>query len=450
MVYPHRAIKGDEDRVQPLSRWLLVPIVVCIEYPCFSPYIPVHNYSLGKLPVPALIRNQDARRFFLHLQGLTVDPAARIDAAGIYSLIEHLGFVQIDSINTVERAHHQILFSRHQTYTHDHLQQLLEKSGELFENWTHDASIIPSCFYPYWRHRFERSRPVLRERWRKWRRDGFEELFDDVRNHIHHQGPTLSRDLTLATPRQGSGDGWWDWHPAKTALEYLWRTGEIAVVRRQGFQKVYDLADRVIPASHYETEISAKAFVDWSCASALDRLGFATPREIAAFWEGITLDEVKAWVANQGDRLVAVEVETAIGQEPRPCLAWHDYKTRMGDINDAPSRLRVLSPFDPLLRDRERAERLFGFRYRIEVFVPAAKRQYGYYVFPLLEGSKMVGRIDMKADRKTNVLKVTAVWLEQGIRASAGRVSKIQAEMERIRKFSGMETISWQNGWMRA
>ena len=399
--------------------------------------------------MPALIRNEDARRFFIHLQGLSHDPSRRIDTRGVFDLIDQIGFVQIDSINTVERAHHQILFSRNQTYTHDHLTHLHEKTGDVFENWTHDASIIPSSNYPYWRHRFERSRVHLRERWRKWRRDGFEELFGSVLQHIEHSGPTLSRNLTIVDPRAGSGDGWWDWHPAKTALEYLWRTGEIAVVRRQGFQKVYDLSSRVIPEHHFANEVSPEAFIDWSCSTALDRLGFATPRDIAAFWDGITLDETKAWVAKQGDRLVPVAVETSNTEDARPCYAWHDYKKHLLGTNDAPSRLRVLSPFDPLLRDRARAERLFGFRYRIEVFVPAAKREYGYYVFPLLEGNRLVGRIDMKADRKSGVLNVLALWLEKGIKPSKGRLLKIEAEVDRMRKFANMETTVYQTGWLR-
>jgi uncharacterized protein len=400
--------------------------------------------------VPALIRNQDARRFFLHLQGLSHAPDRAIDANGIYDLIEQIGFVQIDSLNTVERAHHQILFSRNQTYKHGHLRQLHENTGVLFENWTHDASIIPSAYYPYWRHRFERSREQLRQRWRKKRRDGFGELFEDVRNHIERTGPTLSRDLTIDKSRSGKGGEWWEWHPAKIALEYLWRTGEIAVVRRQGFQKVYDLSARVIPEPHFANEISADAFIDWSCSSALDRLGFATAREIADFWDGITLDEVKGWIARQSDRLVPVAVETCNTEEPRACLAWHDYKDRMSEARVAPSRLRVLSPFDPLLRNRARAERLFGFRYRIEVYVPAAKRQYGYYVFPLLEGNAIVGRMDMKANRKTGVLNVIALWLESGIRASAGRKSRIEAEVERMRKFADMDTVSYQPGWLQS
>jgi len=399
--------------------------------------------------VPALIRNEEARRFFLHLQALSGAPGRSIDAAGILGLIEQLGFVQIDSINTVERAHHQILFSRNQTYKHHYLSQLHEKTGVLFENWTHDASIIPSSYYPYWHHRFERSRTHLRQRWRKWRRHGFEELLDDVRTHIKRNGPTLSRDLTLANPHSGTGDGWWDWHPAKTALEYLWRTGEIAVVRRQGFQKVYDLSARVIPEPHFTYQISAEDFIDWSCRMALDRLGFASPHEIAAFWDAISLEEVRQWIVHQNDKLVPVKVEAANGEEPRTCLAWHDYKARMDETKDAPARLRVLSPFDPLLRDRARAERLFGFRYRIEVFVPAAKRQYGYYVFPLLEGNRLIGRIDMKADRKTLNLNVTALWLESLVRPGAGRLSKVKAEIERIGKFAGMDTVTCQPDWLR-
>ncbi len=398
--------------------------------------------------MPALIRNEDARRMFMHLQGLSSPPGKSINEPEVFKLIERLGFVQIDSINTVERAHHQILFSRNQTYKHQHLVQLHENDAAVFENWTHDASIIPSAFYPYWQHRFARTGLQLRQRWRKWRRQGFEELLDDVRGHISSNGPTMSRDLT-PTAQSRSGDGWWDWHPAKTALEYLWRTGEIAVIRRQGFQKVYDLSKRVIPDPYHREEVSHEAFVNWSCSSALDRLGFATAGEIAAFWEGVSIDEVKTWISQQGDKLVPVDVETAKDKELRLSVAWHDFRDRLAEAGEAPSRLRILSPFDPLLRDRARTERLFGFRYRIEVFVPEAKREYGYYVFPMLEGNRLVGRIDMKAHRKTRELNVKALWLEPGVRLSTGRRVKIDAEIERIRKFAGTDRITHQPGWLR-
>jgi len=311
--------------------------------------------------------NKAARRLFLDRHALAEQPSGPAKGDDLLTLIKRLGFVQLDSINTVARAHDMILYSRRATYRPKHLKRLYETDKALFEHWTHDAAMIPMAYYPHWQMRFRRDAATLKARWKNWRRDGFEEQFETVLRHVRDHGPVCSSDVGK-DEKKGSG-GWWDWHPAKTALEYLWRTGEIAVARRQGFQKVYDLSARVIPEPHYANEVSAEEFINWSCSTALDRLGFATPRDIAAFWDGITLDEVKTWVGRQEDKLVPVVVETSNGEDPRPCLAWHDYKTRMRDIKDAPSRLRVLSPFDPLLRDRERAERLFGFRYRIEVFV---------------------------------------------------------------------------------
>ena len=195
-----------------------------------------------------LIPNRQARRLFLHLQGLSAPPRAKLDRPGLLGLIENLGFVQVDSINTVERAHHMILFARNQTYRKDHLARLLERDRGLFENWTHDASIIPTAFYPWWQQRFARDAERLRARWREWRREGFEHMLDDILDHVRAEGPAMARHLRR--PQDASAEGWWDWHPSKTALEYLWRTGALAVCRREGFQKVYDLTERVIPAAH--------------------------------------------------------------------------------------------------------------------------------------------------------------------------------------------------------
>ncbi len=409
-------------------------------------------------PMTQLIDNTTARRLFLERQALAASPTPKLSRERLASLIDRMGFVQVDSISTVERAHHMILFSRNQTYRQKDLKHLLEKDRALFENWTHDASIIPSRFYPYWQHRFEREREKLRERWRKGRREGFETVFDQVLGRIENDGPVMSRDM--AADHKGEdgrtgGQGWWDWHPSKTALEFLWRTGELAVTRREAFQKVYDLSERVIPACHYQTRGSPEEFVDWACRSALDRLGFATCGEIAAFWDLIRPVEARAWCdAELGKSLIEVDVEPAGGKsgaggKPRRAFARPEILDDLPDLPDPPGRVRVLSPFDPLIRDRNRTERLFGFHYRIEVFVPAARRQYGYYVFPLLERDRLIGRLDMICRRKTGDLSITGLWLEPGVRRSKGRLAAIEAELDRLRRFTGMDRVRFENGWLR-
>ncbi len=391
-----------------------------------------------------LLSNSDARRIFLAKQGLSAPPNRALTKAGLLELIHDLGFVQVDSIQTVERAHHQILFSRNQTYRREHLTALLEKEGALFEHWTHDASILPSTFFKYWKHKFRDEEVAIVERWRKWRGEGFEASFEETYERVVKDGAILARDMKADGHVSG---GWWNWHPNKTALEYFWRTGKFAIAGRSNFQKIYDLVERVIPAEFHEPEVSREDFVDWACRSALTRLGFATHGEIAAFWDLLSPDEAKAWVTEHRDELIEVLIEPALGGKPRSSWAFTDFIDTTDTYPEAPARIRVLSPFDPMIRDRNRTERLFGFFYRIEIFVPEPKREYGYYVFPLLEGDRLIGRIDMKADRKKGTLDVKRLWLEPRVKASAGRLEKLEAELERLARFASVEKVVYLDGW---
>ncbi len=397
---------------------------------------------------PFTLTANDARRLVLHLQGLTDPPRRKLPPPAWLSLIERLGFVQVDSINRVERAHHMILFTRNQTYRSSHLRAPLEVDGTLFENWTHDAAIIPTRFYPHWHERFRRERRRLAERFRRWQGDGYRAEIDRVLARLEDEGPLMARDFADGK-RRGSG-GWWDWHPGKAALEFLWRTGEIAIARREGFQKVYDLAGRVIPTAHRNMRYGAEQTVDWACKAALDRLGFASPGEIAGFWGLITADEAKAWChANLGVNAIPAVVE-GVGTAPRKVFAPADIESRLADLPPPPARLRVLNPFDPLLRDRKRLSRLFGFDYRIEIFVPEGRRRYGYYIFPLLEGERLTGRIDLRADRDADRLEVTALWLERGCRATPARLRRLESELERMRRFAGLSAVGFAKGYLRA
>lgn len=391
------------------------------------------------------IDNPTARRIFLERQALSQPPGRALGRDGLLALITDLGFVQVDSIGTVERAHHQILFSRSQTYRREDLTALLEQDRLLFEHWTHDASILPAAFFPYWKHRFRREESRILERWRNWREPGFEDAFEETYRRIAEHGPALSRELKEDDHKSG---GWWNWHPSKTALEFLWRTGKLAISGRDNFQKIYDLTERCIAAEHAAIEVSHEAFIDWACREALIRLGFATSGEIAAFWNLVTSQEAKDWVDARYAELQEVEIAPADGGKPRLSLTLADRLPMLLAPPEPPGRVRVLSPFDPLIRDRARTERLFGFFYRIEVFVPEPKRQYGYYVFPLLEGDRLIGRIDMKANRKAGTLDVKRLWLEKGVRPSTGRLEKLDQELGRLARFTGVERVVYGEGWL--
>lgn len=362
-------------------------------------------------------------------------------------MIHDLGFVQVDSINTVARAHHMILLARNQTYKPKLLSRLLEQDRTLFEHWTHDASIIPTAFYPYWQHRFDRERVSLAEKWRKWHRRGFEEVLDQVLNHVAMNGRTMARDLDQKAKeeRRNKGAGWWDWNPEKTALEFHWRTGALSICRREGFQKVYNLTDRVIPERHRVDKPEETDFIDWACHAALTRLGVATSGELAAFWDLITPKEAAAWCVNalRAGEIQEIIIVSKDGNKPRKAFAFPDIESVLGSLPESPKRVRVLSPFDPLIRDRKRCERLFGFDYRIEVFVPEAKRRYGYYVFPLLEGDRFIGRVDMKHIREKDALVVNGLWMEPGVRLSMNRRAALDAELDRQRRFVGAAYVKF-------
>lgn len=396
-----------------------------------------------------IIDNRTARRLLLQRQGLSFPPHRKLSDSDLLALIEHLGFVQVDSIQTVERAHHMILFARNQTYRHQQLKRLHERDGLLFESWTHDASIIPSRFFPYWKRRFAREEARLRARWRNWHGEGFESELDTVLRHIAEKGRVLARELgndDEANPK--TNGGWWEWHPSKTALEYLWRCGRLAVAARNGFQKVYDLTERTLPDFCRTVEVSEAETIDWACRGALERLGIATSGEIAAFWNLVTPEEAKAWcLARKGAELEEVRVE-GIDNKMRPAYVFAAADP-CAQLPEPPKRLRVLSPFDPLIRDRKRTERLFGFHYRIEIFVPAPRRKYGYYVFPLLEGDRLVGRIDMKHERAKGVLAVKALWLEPKVIFSPARRERLEAELERQRRFTGADRVTFAKGWLK-
>lgn len=396
--------------------------------------------------VRPILTNATARRVFLQRHLLDEVQTGPVTAADVASVVTRLGFVQVDSINTVARAHHMILRSRLSGYRSEHLRHLLEDRRALFEHWTHDASVIPTEFFPHWRLRFDRARESLAERWRSWRDPAYLDRLEGVLRRIEADGPVTAAETGGDAPK--AKGGWWDWHPDKTALEYLWRTGALAVSRREGFQKVYDLTERVIPPPHLHHDPGCDATIDWACSAALDRLGFATSGEIAAFWASVTPAEARDWCAAALDRgaLIEVDVEGADGARRRSFA-------RPDLLDETPpeptGRLRILSPFDPALRDRNRAERLFGFFYRIEVFVPEPQRVYGYYVFPVLEGDRLVGRIDAKADRQASSLAVRAFWPERGVAMGAGRQRRLEAELDRLARFSGCDRVDFAPGWRR-
>lgn len=388
----------------------------------------------------------DARR--LLVAGLALDrPRSRCHGPDdVQAMIEHLGFVQLDSISVVERAHHHILYTRLDGYEACHLEELQAK-GRVFEHWTHDASIIPASFFPMWKHRFDKVA------WGTWLRSqmgrNYKKTLEEVKQRIEHEGPLMARHFEA--PNRKSGP-WWDWKPAKAALEYWWRTGELAIPRREQFQKVYDLTHRVVPAEMLAKAHSPEEYVDWSCRSALERLGIATPRELAQFWGGLTPAIAAAWCKDAQERgeIVPVQVEGDAETASRRAVAFPDWAARAaaaGSRSDGHELMRLLSPFDPLIRDRARCLRLFGFDYRFEAFVPEPKRRYGYYVLPVLWSrggeSRLVARVNPALDRSKGVLHIKGLWWEPSLRPTKRLRGMLEEATTHYAAWMGAACVRW-------
>ncbi|MEM7329208.1 MAG: crosslink repair DNA glycosylase YcaQ family protein [Pseudomonadota bacterium] len=384
---------------------------------------------------PLKISNRDARRLWLSGQGLAQTPTGVLD---LEAIIHRLGFVQLDTIQVIARAHHHILWSRNQNYREPMLNRHMAEHRKVFEHFTHDASVLPMEFYPMWQRQFRRLESKVRK-W-EWHRGMLDANGRNaIKDRIRDEGPLCTK--AFDTKVEGEKK-MWARPPHKLALDYMWYAGELSTSHRENFTKFYDLSERVIPDHHLSQRHDDADQVDWLCSNALDRLTFGSEGDIQRFWDAVSNAEAKSWVAARSADLVPVEIEAA-DRSKLTVWAVADIESRLQSAPDPTSRLRILNPFDPATRDRVRLNRLFGFDYTIEMFVPAAKRKWGYYVYPLLEGSRFIGRIEAKADRKGGHLRVLNLWLEPKVEWTSARAGKLAAELSRLARFVGLDDVIW-------
>jgi uncharacterized protein YcaQ len=345
----------------------------------------------------------------------------------VESAIRALSVVQLDSITAVERSHRITLGSRVGAYPRETVSRLLGR-GRIFEYWAHEACLIPVEEWPLFRSRMTHYHP--------WRGDvvaEHPELAEEVRAAIRERGPLTSRDF-----EGKGGGGMWNWKPAKQILESLWNAGEIVIAGRvSGFQRLYDLAERVIP-----TEVLAAPVPD---ASTRDReLTLRAVRSRGALTEaGI----VEHWRLRGGTARIRPHVEALIAdgvlERVRVDDDGADVLVPAGTDLDPPmpTAAALLSPFDNLLWDRPFARRVLGFDHVIEVYKRAHERQFGYYVLPLLWRDRIVGRADLKSERGEGELVVKAFHRERGVRASGALDDAFERALDRLRRVIGLERV---------
>lgn len=366
------------------------------------------------------------RRLAVAAQGYT-GRYRRATAASVEAAIRSLSCVQLDSISAVERSHRISLASRVGDYPRETVSTLLAK-GRIFEYWAHEACLLPIESWPLFRRAMENGgRSWYGEVARK-----HPHLADEIRGEIRERGPLASRHF------EGSaGGGMWNWKPAKATLERLWNHGELVISGRQGFQRVYDLAERVIPRAQLEAPVPSETEVLRTFAEqAVRARGVLTEAGVREHWRlkgGVArIRPVVDGLVEEG-RLRRMRVDDGGADVLVASDAELDVPT--------PSAAVLLSPFDNLLWDRPFARRILGFDHLIEVYKPAPQRQYGYYVLPLLHGDRIVGRADLKSERKEGRLVVRAFHREDGVRASGALDDALDRALARLARTIGLEEV---------
>ncbi|MBU0596102.1 winged helix DNA-binding domain-containing protein [Candidatus Bipolaricaulota bacterium] len=377
---------------------------------------------------------KQARRIVLRAQLLDGRDPSIVGKKAVAATIEHLGYVQIDTIAVVERSHHHTLWTRCPDYDAASLHDLQAVDKRVFEYWAHAMAFLPMADYRFYLPRMERHResgPAWLERWKS----DHGHLCADILARIRAEGALSSVDFE---PPPGTKRGtWWDWKPAKRALEILFWQGHLMIAERRNFQKVYDLTERVLPPDTETTRPSEEEMGRFHVRRALGGLGIAREREIRDAF-------------HIADRPLIVKTLEEMVDEGEPVALSIDglrdtYYAMPGELEAAapgvPDSARILSPFDNLVIQRDRIARLFGFDYTIECYLPETKRTFGYFVLPVLWRDQLVGRLDPKADRKERRFLVKALWFEPGFDGIDAALPAFADALARLARFNGCDAV---------
>ena len=344
------------------------------------------------------LSNKQARKIALISQGLHKPYAFGQGINGVNTAIQHLNYIQIDSISVVQRAHHHCLWSRVKNYQTNFLEQLISQH-QIFEYWSHAAAYLPIHDY-----RFSLPKKEAIASGEKHWREKNPTAEKRVLQRIQQEGPLRAKDFEHN--RTKKGDGWWDWKPDKIALEQLFIEGKLMIVERRGFQKVYDLTERVLPDGLNTSMPSDSEFEKYLITRYLNAHGFANAQQISYLRKGLK------------SRINETCLKMLENQELQQVFINKQLYLAMSNVTDLLTQsingnhLAILSPFDNVLIQRQRLREIFDYDYQIECYVPAAKRQYGYFSLPLLWGTQFVGRMDAKIDRKSQQLHIQNLHLE--------------------------------------
>lgn len=387
------------------------------------------------MALPDSLSISQARRVTLAAQGFAdPKPGGVTDLRHLRRVLRRVHLIQMDSVNVLQRAHFMPLYSRLGPYPVELLERAAyRKPRDLFEFWGHEASLITTDLQPLFRWRMARAAEMA---WGNMRRVAEEqpELVERVLGVVRDRGPITAAEIEHDEPRRK--DHWgWNWSAVKQALEWLFYSGQItAAERTSSFARRYDLPERVLPQAVLNAPTPAPADAFRSLVELSARaLGVAAEPELRDYFR-LPVDGFKQAIAELVDDQVLRPVSVPGWKQPT-------YLHRDARLPRWVRAATLVSPFDPLIWERGRTERLFGMNYRIEIYVPAAQRLYGYYVLPFLLGEQLTARVDLKADRKTGRLLIPAAWLEAGADAEE-TAAALAAELHRLAGWLGLAEVT--------
>ena len=371
----------------------------------------------------------------LNTLGLAKLPRRRAQKADVLESVRKINVLQIDTISVVARAHLHILWSRLGNYDTTWVEEL-QREGKLFEYLAHAMCFIPIENYPIYRSYMLNRNP---DRWYQRWEENYQQAITLMREYLKSNSAVKSSDFE----RPQKSSAWWDWKAEKVALEVLFQRGEVMVAERQGFQRVYDLRERVYPEWDDQHALSKTDAHKAQLLKAAIALGIARTEWICNYYylKKTSVQSLLSDLESEG-YLLPVLVE---GWGERPLFV---HRQNLGLLEQAlqgklkTNNTTILSPFDPLVTDRSRAKELFGFDYLIECYTPAAKRVYGYFTLPILHNGQLVGRVDAKAWRKEKRLEMIHLHLEPGVRVTLGLLNGLEKSFKAYANWQGLETIT--------
>lgn len=382
-----------------------------------------------------------ARRIALAAQGFGRARPAKVTRRHLHTVMDTLGVLQIDSVNTFSRSHYMPAFSRLGTYDTALLDDLVFASGSPYtEYWAHEATFIPREDWRLWQFRMDSMRAAYLDPWL----EAHPETVDYVVRELAGRGPLRPADIEHESNTTKRGP-WWDWSVVKRTLEHLFLAGVVAIDSRQSFQRTYALAEHVIAPEVLATSMPKADAVRELVRRAMTAYGVATAKDVADYYRIRDRAAVATALAELTDE-GHISPVTVNGWEHRgkPLDAWRAVDARTPRKIEATA---LLTPFDPVVWFRDRASRMFGFDYRIEIYTPADKRVFGYYSLPVLVDDNLVGRIDLKADRGSGTLLVQSAWWEDA-NSQQQHAERVAGELRAAATWQGLERVSvgtWGN-----